>query len=193
MQKRKYSGASQPVGRAQASGASRDSGVTQPAGSSTNISRSSSVTQPAASEAATNVSEQLIQDVLDKLMADVTEIVAQASERLWSYLPSHGQLFPPLETMLCHEVFHPFRGDKDRGAEFEFHESKTFPWNWRDLVASLRDEDIDLLCHGDLVDPAVRSGGPVSTDRSGGLISCRCGFDPYSSDIAMFNMEQTKA
>ena len=78
MQKRKYSDVSQPAGRAHASGASRDSGVTQPAGSSTNISRSSGVTQPAGSEAATNVSEQLVQGVLDKVMGDVTEIVTRA-------------------------------------------------------------------------------------------------------------------
>ena len=78
MKKRKYRDVSQPAGSAQASGASRDSGVTQPARSNTNISRSSSVTQPAGSEAASNVSEQLVQGVLDKVMGDVTEIVARA-------------------------------------------------------------------------------------------------------------------
>ena len=64
------------------------SDVSQPAGSSTNISRSSSVTQPAASEAATNVSEQLTQDVLDKLMVDVREIVAQAHYHTDEPLPA---------------------------------------------------------------------------------------------------------
>ena len=62
MQKRKYSDVSLPAGIAQANSSSRDSGVTQPAGS----------------EAATNVSEQLVQGVLDKVMGDVTEIVTRA-------------------------------------------------------------------------------------------------------------------
>ena len=88
MMKRKYSGDSQPVGSAQASGASRDSGVTQPAASSTNISRSSCVTLPAGSEAATNVSEQLVEGVLDKLMGDVKEIVAQAHYHTDEPLPA---------------------------------------------------------------------------------------------------------
>ena len=88
MQKRKYSDVSQPAGSAQASGASRDSGVTQPAGSSTNISRSRGVTQPVGSEAATNVSEQLVQGVLDKVMGDVTEIVARAHYNSFRPLPA---------------------------------------------------------------------------------------------------------
>ena len=76
MQKRKYI-----IG-------SRDSGVTQPAASSTNISRSSGVTQPAGSEAATNVSEQLVEGVLDKVMGEVTEIVARAHYNSYEPLPA---------------------------------------------------------------------------------------------------------
>ena len=78
MQKRKYNDVSQFAGSAHASGTSRYSGVTQPAGFNTNIPRSSGATQPAGSEAATKVSEQLVQGVLDKVMGDVTEIVARA-------------------------------------------------------------------------------------------------------------------
>ena len=82
------------------------------------------------------------------------------------------QLFPATETMWCPEVVHPYAGDKDphRAAIFNFDESKLFPWNWRDLVASLRKDDIQRLCHGDL--------GVPSSGQSLGLMSCRCGFDP---------------
>ena len=67
LQKRKYRCVSQPAGSAQASGSSRDSGVTQPAG---------------------YVSEQLVQGLLDKLMDDVTEIVAQAHQESLEPLPA---------------------------------------------------------------------------------------------------------
>ena len=81
MQKKKYRDVSQPAGSAQASGASRDSGV------------SNLLAQPrSGSEAATNVSEQLVQGVLDKVMGDVTEIVARAHYKLW-----HGRIsYEPL-------------------------------------------------------------------------------------------------
>ena len=65
----------------------RNSGVSQPAGSSTYVSRSSGVTQPAGVEAPTNVSEQLVQGVLDKLMRDVTEIVVRAHYKSNEPLP----------------------------------------------------------------------------------------------------------
>ena len=67
---------------------SRDSGVTQPAASSTNISRSSGVIQHAGFEAATHVSEQLVEGVLDKVMGDVTEIVARAHYQSDEPLPA---------------------------------------------------------------------------------------------------------
>ena len=77
MKKRKYRDVSQPAGSAQASGASRDSGV------------SNLLAQPrSGSEAATNVSEQLVQGVLDKVMGDVTEIVAQAHYHSYEPLPA---------------------------------------------------------------------------------------------------------
>ena len=93
----------------------------------------------------------------------------------------------PNKTMWCPEVVHPYEGDTDshRAAIFNFEESKLFPWNWRDLVASLRKDDIQRLCHGDL---GVRSSG-----QSLGLMSCRCGFDPHSKDSAMAYMEKAKA
>ena len=76
LERRKYNDVSQSAGSAQASDASRDSGVTQPAGS----------------EAAANVSEQLFQGVIDKVMGDVTEIVARAHYKLW-----HGRIsYEPL-------------------------------------------------------------------------------------------------
>ena len=52
------------------------------------------------------------------------------------------------------------------------------------MIASLRDVDIDLLCHG------VGSWGDV---RSGGLVSCDVALCPNSFDVAMARMERTKS
>ena len=87
MQKRKYRDVLQPAIGARASGASRNSDVSQPARSSTYISCSSGVTQPAGVEVPSNVSEQLVQGVLDKLMRDVTEIVVRAQYKSNEPLP----------------------------------------------------------------------------------------------------------
>jgi len=97
------------------------------------------------------------------------------------------QQFPATETMWCPEVFHPHKGDNNphRAAIFDFDKSKSFAWNWQDLVASLRKEDIIRLCHGHL--------GVPSRGQSLGLMSCRCGFDPHSKDFAMVRMEKAKA
>ena len=140
MQKRKYSGVSQPVGSAQASGASRDSGVTQPAGSSTNISRSSGVTQPAGFEAATNVSEQLVQGVLDKVMADVTEIVARAHYHSYEPLPALNKA--RTEEMRS-KSFGPTINSLQRAYSKLLHENFENEWsseisgNVRDLAAAI--------------------------------------------------------
>ena len=131
MQKRKYNGVSQLVGRAQASGASRDSGVTQPAGSSTNISRSSGVTQPAGSEAAINVSEQLVQGVLDKVMADVTEIVARAHYHSYEPLPALNKSFGPTINSLQRAYSRLLHEN------FENEWSSEISGNVRDLAAAI--------------------------------------------------------
>ena len=51
----------------------------------------SGVSQPAGSEAVTNVSEQLVQSVLDKVMGDVTEIVARAHSHSYEPRPALNQ------------------------------------------------------------------------------------------------------
>ena len=140
MQKRKYSDVSQPAGSAQASGASRDSGVTQPAGSSTNISRSSGVTQPAGSEAATNVSEQLVQGVLDKVMRDVTEIVARAHYHSYEPLPA---LNKARKEEMRSKSFGPTINSLQRAYSKLLHENFENEWsseisgNVRDLAAAI--------------------------------------------------------
>ena len=140
MQKRKHSDVSQPAGSAQASGASRDSGVTQPAGSSTNISRSSGVTQPAGSEAATNVSEQLVQGVLDKLMRDVTEIVARAHYKSNEPLPEFNKA---RKEEMRSKSFGPTLNSLQRAYSKLLHENFESGWsseisgNLRDLAAAI--------------------------------------------------------
>ena len=66
-------------------------------------------------------------------------------------------------------------------------------------MASLRDEDIEFLCHGSLQsavadassDGQASSGG--QSVRSGGLVSCLVGYEPTSKDIKMVTMEKNKA
>ena len=124
MQKRKYNGVSQPAGSAQASGASRDSGVTQPAGS----------------EAATNVSEQLVQGVLDKVMGDVTEIVARAHYHSYEPLPA---LNKARKEEMRSKSFGPTLNSLQRAYSKLLHENFENEWsseisgNVRDLAAAI--------------------------------------------------------
>ena len=124
MQKRKSSGVSQPPGSAQASGASRDSGV------------SNLLAQPrSGSEAATNVSEQLVQGVLDKLMGDVTEIVAQAHY--------HSEEPRPVIGEMENRSFGPTLNSLQRAYSKLLHENFENEWsseisgNVRDLAAAI--------------------------------------------------------
>ena len=48
------------------------------------------------------------------------------------------------------------------------------------MIASLRDADIDLLCHGT---------GDWGSVRSGGLVSCHVSLDPTSVDIGTLRMD----
>ena len=76
--------------------------------------------------------------------------------------------------ILCFsDVTHPYKGT-NLGAKYGFDNSREFEWQWFDLIASLRDEDIERLCHG------TGSWGSV---RSGGLVSCHVSLDPTSVDI----------
>ena len=88
------------------------------------------------------------------------------------------------------EVFHTHPKHKTRSAEYDFDKKNLFKWNWMDLIAALRNEDIDLLCHGDLVGLSGELTDPV---RSGGLLSCRGDFDPNSKDYALEKMLRHKA
>ena len=69
------------------------------------------------------------------------------------------------------------------------HDARKFKWQWKDLIASLCDEHIELLCHGSLVSTAA----DPTTVRSRGLVSCRVAFDQNSKDYAMVRMEKNKA
>ena len=115
MKKRKYRDVSQPAGSAQASGASRDSGVTQPAGS----------------EAATNVSEQLVEGVLDKLMGDVKEIVAQAYYHTDEQLPA---LNKARKEKMRSKAFGPTLNSLQRAYSKLLHE--TFENEWSSEISS---------------------------------------------------------
>ena len=140
MQKRKYSDVSQPAIGARASGASRNSGVSQPAGSSTYVSRSSGVTQPAGVEAPTNVSEQLVQGVLDKLMRDVTEIVVRAHYKSNEPLP---ELNKARKEEMRSKSFGPTLNSLQRAYSKLLHENFENEWsseisgNVRDLAAAI--------------------------------------------------------
>ena len=87
MQKRKYRDVLQPAKGARASGASRNSDVSQPACSSTYISCSSGVTQPAGTKIPSNISHPRVQGVLENLMHDVENIVVKAHRKSFEPLP----------------------------------------------------------------------------------------------------------
>ena len=126
--------------RARASGASRNSGVSQPAGSSTYVSRSSGVTQPAGVEAPTNVSKQLVQGVLDKLMRDVTEIVVRAHCKSFEPLP---ELNKARKEEMRSKSFGPTLNSLQRAYSKLLHENFENEWsseisgNVRDLAAAI--------------------------------------------------------
>ena len=130
----------QPAGSAQASGASHNSGVTQPAGCSTNISRSIGVIQPAGSTAATNVSEQLVQGVLDNMMGDVTDIVAQAHYHTYEPLPA---LDKARKEVMRTKTFGPTLNSLQRSYSKLLHETFENEWssevyrNVRDLADAI--------------------------------------------------------
>ena len=85
------------------------------------------------------------------------------------------------ERYTFNEVIHPHAGTA-RGAEYHFGPG-TFPWTWFDLISSLRDEDIDKVCH---------SEGPAGV-RSRGLVSCRVSVDTTSFDIGSVRKDKLQS
>ena len=114
---------------------SRDSGATQPADSSTNISRANGVAQPAGFEAATNVSEELVQGLLDKVMGDVTEILARAHYD--SYKPPPA-LSKARKKEMRSKAFGPTINSLQRAYSMLFHENFENEWS-SEVSSNVRD------------------------------------------------------
>jgi len=90
-------------------------------------------------------------------------------------------VYMPDGYLVMKDVVHDAKSPVHRLVETEFE------WHWEDMISSLRDEDIDFLCHGDPRHPEAQP-----TVRSGGLVSCRAELDQKSFDVAMARMDDKK-
>ena len=140
MQQRKYRDVLQPAIGARASGASRNSDVSQPARSSTYISRSSGVTQPAGVEIPSKISEPLVQGVLEKIDARRGKFVVKAHRKSFEPLP---ELNKARTEEMRSKSFGPTLNSLQRAYSKLLHENIENEWsseisgNVRDLAAAI--------------------------------------------------------